>query len=135
MTKKTIKAVVTINGMKYPLIFGFKFLNEINALPKENQQMDNLTLLIGGLIDGDPTALKNVLVASLSTYEELEEKDIIEYLENSDEVDGLFENFIGFLTSAPLLKKRVTRIKVGIEKMMKTVEEKAQTELEQAMMK
>lgn len=135
MAKKTIKAVVTINGEKYPLIFGFKFLNEINALPKENQQVDNLTLLIGGLIDGDPTALKNVLVASLSTYEELEEKDIIDYLENSDEVDELFENFIGFLTSAPLLKKRVTRIKVGIEKMMKTVEEKAQTELEQAMTK
>ena len=58
----------------YPLIFGFKFLNEINALPKENQQADNLTLLIGGLIDGDPTALKNVLVASLSTYEELRRK-------------------------------------------------------------
>ncbi|MBP2099349.1 tail assembly chaperone [Enterococcus rivorum] len=135
MAKKTIKAVVTINGEKYPLIFGFKFLNEINALPKENQQVDNLTLLIGGLIDGDPTALKNVLVASLITYEELEEKDIIDYLENSDEVDELFENFIGFLTSAPLLKKRVTRIKVGIEKMMKTVEEKAQTELEQAMTK
>ena len=34
-----------------------------------------------------------------------EEKDIIDYLENSDEVDELFENFIGFLTSAPLLEE------------------------------
>ncbi|OTN90019.1 hypothetical protein A5819_002518 [Enterococcus sp. 7E2_DIV0204] len=135
MAKKTVKAVVTIAEKKYPLIFGFKFLNDINALPKESEQVDNLTLLIGGLIDGDPNALKTVLIASLSTYGELEEKDIIHYLETADEVDALFENFIEFLTSAPLLKKRTLKIKTSIEQMMKTVEAQAKIGLEQAMTK
>ncbi|MGX7244760.1 tail assembly chaperone [Enterococcus quebecensis] len=135
MSKKTTKAVVTIGEKKYPLIFGFKFLNEINALPKDSEQVDNLTLLIGGLIDGDPNALKSVLMASLSTYEELEEKDIIHYLETSDEVEALFENFIEYLTSAPLLKKRAMKIKNNIEQMMKTVEAQAKASLEQAMTK
>ncbi|MGC6768925.1 tail assembly chaperone [Enterococcus sp. LJL51] len=135
MVNKVKKAVVTIDGKKYPLIFGFKFLNEINALPKDNEQMDSLTLLIGGLIDGDPNALKQMLVASLSTYDELEEREIINYLETSAEVEELFENFIEYLTSAPLLKKRTMKIKSGIEQMMKTVESKVQMDLEQAMMK
>lgn len=135
MAKKATKAVVTIADKKYPLIFGFKFLNEINALPKESEQVDNLTLLIGGLIDGDPNALKSVLIASLSTYDELDERDIIEYLETSDEVEVLFENFIEFLTSAPLLKKRTMKIKATIEQMMKTVEAQAKVGLEQAMTK
>lgn len=135
MAKKTIKAVVTIKNEKYPLIFGFKFLNEINALPKDSEQVDNLTLLIGGLIDGDPNALKEVLIASLSTYDDLEERDIIHYLETSDEVESLFENFIEFLTSAPLLKKRTLKIKATIEQMMKTVEAQAKAGLEQAMTK
>ncbi|WP_430601890.1 hypothetical protein IGJ02_002015 [Enterococcus sp. DIV0724b] len=135
MAKKSIKAVVTIKDKAYPLIFGFKFLNEINALPKDSEQVDNLTLLIGGLIDGDPNALKEVLIASLSTYDELEECDIIRYLETSDEVEALFENFIEFLTSAPLLKKRTMKIKATIEQMMKTVEAQAKAGLEQAMTK
>lgn len=135
MTKKETKAVVTIADKKYPLIFGFKFLNEINALPKDSEQVDNLTLVIGGLIDGDPNALKEVLIASLNTYDDLEEKDIIEYLETSNEVEALFENFIEFLTSAPLLKKRTMKIKKSIEQMMKTVEAQAKIGLEQAMMK
>lgn len=135
MAKKSIKAVVTIKDKTYPLIFGFKFLNEINALPKDSEQVDNLTLLIGGLIDGDPNALKEVLIASLSTYDELEECDIIRYLETSDEVEALFENFIEFLTSAPLLKKRTMKIKATIEQMMKTVEAQAKAGLEQAMTK
>ena len=133
MAKKAIKAVVTIDGEKYPLIFGFKFLNEINALPNDTKEVDQLTLLIGGLIDGDPESLKQVLLASLVTYEELEEKDIVNYLETSDEVEDLFENFIGFLTSAPLLKKRVTKIKESIEKMMLMAENQVETAMEQAM--
>ncbi|MGM0217644.1 tail assembly chaperone [Enterococcus sp. AZ126] len=133
MSKKATKAVVTIDGKKYPLVFGFKFLNEINALPNDTKEVDRLTLLIGGLIDGDPESLKQVLSASLVTYDELSEQDIINYLETSDEVENLFENFIGFLISAPLLKKRVTKIKESIEKMMQMAEDQVETAMEQAM--
>ncbi|RBS19237.1 hypothetical protein [Enterococcus faecalis] len=44
-----VKPVATINGKKYPLIFGFKFLNEINALKPDVEEVDGFVQLIGGL--------------------------------------------------------------------------------------
>ena len=44
-----VKPVATINGKKYPLIFGFKFLNEINALKPDVEEVHGLfNWLVGG---------------------------------------------------------------------------------------
>ena len=43
-----VKPIATINGKKYPLVFGFKFLNEINALKPDVEEVDGFVQLIGG---------------------------------------------------------------------------------------
>lgn len=119
----TIKPVVTINGKKYPLIFGFKFLNEVKALKPEIENMDTFVQLIGGLQDGDGLALRQLVHAALITYEELATKDIDEYLETSEEVIELFENFILFLEEAPLTALRTKKAKEAIKQIMEALEE------------
>lgn len=127
--KKEIKAVATIDGKKYPLIFGFKFLNEIKALSNDAKD-EALTELIAGLIDGEPGSLKTALEAALCTYDDVTEDDIIEYLETSDEVEGLFENFTMYLMSAPLLKKKATRIYKGLNDIKEMLEKQAEIEMD-----
>lgn len=135
MAKKKAKAEVCIGGNNYQLIFGFRFLNEIKALPgTAGAEEDNsLTMLIAGLIDGDPEWLKYALCAALVTYDELGEKDIIEYLETSEEVADLFDNFLNFLTSAPLLKKRTTKITETLQELQVTMDKATELEMEKAM--
>ncbi|MGM0125735.1 hypothetical protein IGI37_003135 [Enterococcus sp. AZ194] len=118
MAKQVKKPIITINGKTYPLIFGFKFLNEIKALPKNKKEDDELMLLVGGLMDGDPFSLKKLLSASLNTYDELTQEDISHYLETSDEVESLFENFQQFLVSAPLTSKKTKQVKQVIKEVM-----------------
>lgn len=135
MAKKKVKAEVRIGSQNYTLIFGFRFLNEIKALPSSAgaEEDNSLTLLIAGLIDGEPEALKDALSAALATYDDLGEKDIIEYLETSEEVADLFDNFLAFLTSAPLMKKRATKILETLEDLQETMDKATEMEMERAM--
>lgn len=92
-----VKPIATINGKKYPLVFGFKFLNEINALKPDVEEVDGFVQLIGGLHDGDAFAFQKLMHAALITYDDLTTKEIDDYLETSEEALTLFENFISFL--------------------------------------
>ncbi|EGO2799398.1 hypothetical protein IDE00_000652 [Enterococcus faecalis] len=126
-----VKPVATINGKKYPLIFGFKFLNEINALKPDVEEVDEFVQLIGGLQDGDAFAFRKLMHAALITYDDLTTKEIDEYLETSDEVLTLFENFITFLKHAPLTALRTKKALEAIKKIMAYVEQMEQMEVNQ----
>ena len=85
-----VKPVATINGKKYPLIFGFKFLNEINALKPDVEEVDGFVQLVGGLQDGDAlTLFENFIsfleqapLTALRTKKSLEAiKKIMAYME------------------------------------------------------
>lgn len=117
------KPIVKINGKKYPLIFGFKFLNEVNALKPKIENMDNFVQLIGALQDGDGFAFRELVHAALITYDDLTTEEIDNYLETSDEVIQLFENFILFLQQAPLTALRTKKALEAIEKLTAMMEE------------
>lgn len=126
-----VKPVATINGKKYPLVFGFKFLNEINALKPDVEEVDSFVQLIGGLQDGDAFAFQKLMHAALITYDDLTTKEIDDYLETSDEALMLFENFISFLEQAPLTALRTKKALKTIEKVMAYVEQMDQMEASQ----
>ncbi|HHZ7530388.1 TPA: tail assembly chaperone, partial [Enterococcus faecalis] len=111
-----VKPVATINGKKYPLVFGFKFLNEVNALKPDVEEVDSFVQLIGGLQDGDAFAFQKLMHAALITYDDLTTKEIDDYLETSDEALTLFENFISFLKQAPLTALRTKKALEAIKK-------------------
>ncbi len=118
-----MKPVVTINEKKYPLNFGFKFLNEVKAIKPEVEEVDNFVQLIGGIQDGDAFALRELIHAALVTYDDLTTEDIDNYLETSDEVHKLFENFMIFLEQAPLTALRTKKAKEAIEKIVDLMEQ------------
>lgn len=126
-----VKPVATINGKKYPLIFGFKFLNEINALKPDVEEVDEFVQLIGGLQDGDAFAFRKLMHAALITYDDLTTKEIDDYLETSEEALTLFENFITFLKHAPLMALRTKKALEAIKKIMAYVEQMEQMEVNQ----
>ncbi|NIH40918.1 hypothetical protein HBN05_15180 [Enterococcus faecalis] len=126
-----VKPVATINEKKYPLVFGFKFLNEVNALKPDVEEVDEFVQLIGGLQDGDAFAFRKLMHAALITYDDLTTKEIDEYLETSDEVLTLFENFITFLKCAPLTALRTKKALEAIKKIMAYVEQMEQMEVNQ----
>lgn len=126
-----VKPVATINGKKYPLVFGFKFLNEVNALKPDVEEVDEFVQLIGGLQDGDAFAFRKLMHAALITYDDLTTKEIDEYLETSDEVLTLFENFITFLKRAPLTALRTKKALEAIKKIIAYVEQMEQMEVNQ----
>ena len=107
-----VKPVATINGKKYPLIFGFKFLNEINALKPDVEE-----------VDGDAFSFQKLMHASLITYDDLTTKEIDDYLETSEEALTLFENFISFLEQAPLTALRTKKSLEAIKKIMAYMEQ------------
>ena len=119
----TVKPVATINGKKYPLIFGFKFLNEINALKPDVEEVDGFVQLVGGLQDGDAFAFQKLMHAALITYDDLTTKEIDDYLETSEEALTLFENFISFLEQAPLTALRTKKSLEAIKKIIAYMEQ------------
>lgn len=123
-----VKPVATINGKKYSLVFGFKFLNEVNALKPDVEEVDSFVQLIGGLQDGDAFAFQKLMHAALITYDDLTTKEIDDYLETSDEALTLFENFISFLKQAPLTALRTKKALEAIKKIMAYVEQMEQME-------
>ena len=118
-----VKPVATINRKKYPLIFGFKFLNEINALKPDVEEVDGFVQLVGGLQDGDAFAFQKLMHAALITYDDLTTKEIDDYLETSEEALTLFENFISFLEQAPLTALRTKKSLEAIKKIMAYMEQ------------
>lgn len=133
MAKKKTTITATINGTAYPLKFGFKFLKEIGIILKDNMTTDNedsLLELMGNLIDGDPEALKNGVLAGLAVYDGITEKDVETWLENEKDAEALFENFINCLTSEPLLKKKTEKMYNGLTKYMEAMEKQTEKQLE-----
>lgn len=111
--------IVTIGKKDYSLSFGFDFINELDKFHFAEingiKYGMGLTMLLTGLADENPTALRDLIKAGLSTEpqkptnKEVEEF-IMELADQSEEgLNPVFESYLEEVKKQPLLKGKVQK--------------------------
>lgn len=103
-----------INGDVYSFKAGFAFIREIEPMKKQKQngveQDVGLNYILAGIYDGDPDALLTALdVMNKEQKPRLKKSEIEGYIEECEDVEGLFEKVLGFLSTANCTKKKVNK--------------------------
>lgn len=115
---------LTINDTVYQFNFGMGFMRELDPTvtkPIEgiHGKVQNLGVqyAVAGIIDGDVTALGDVLVRANKGFEpRLTQKELDRFIEDGDtDLDALFEKVLGFLENANVTKKTVKSLLEAIE--------------------
>lgn len=116
---------LTIEGQVYQFNAGMGFVRKIEkkmqvpikGAPGKMQDI-GLSYMLGGIIDGDPDALVEVLDYMNEGQEPRITKNALDkYLEDEDtDIDALFEKVINFLSSANCTKKKVQTFLEEVEK-------------------
>lgn len=105
---------LTINGCVYGFHFGIGFLREINQQAKVpvdgvpgKEQNVGLRYVVGLLIDGDVETLIDVLnVANKMQNPRITKAALEDFLDDeSTDIDGIFEEVLGFLRRSNATKK------------------------------
>jgi hypothetical protein len=104
---------LTINNEVYQFNFGMGFLREINkrlgkpidGIPGEKENV-GAQFRIAGVIAGECEALADVLETANKGYSPRVTRMLIDnYIDEVEDIDGLFESVIDFLKSANATKK------------------------------
>ena len=108
-----------IKEKMYKFKFGLGFMREIDAKKKQdvNGLEKNVGLIqaVAGIMDGELDTLADVLfIANKTENPRLTMGAIDEYLENVEDLDGLFETVLDFLSKANATKKTVANLKAMI---------------------
>lgn len=121
--------LINIKGEEYKLHFGFDFLATLNALyyTKVNgvEINNGLNMGIMGLIDEDPTALVNIIMAGLSTSDRKPSKiDIQDYIvsqaeQREDGLESLMGEYLEEVKKQPLLKGKAKKLMKQMEQATK----------------
>ena len=126
-------ADIIINGTSYPLKFGMKFLREVNkrnAVPVEGMKgvTENVGMkwMVAELMDNSVEALADaIFTANKTETPRLTLPEIDEFLDSEEtDIDGVFNDVIGFLETANATKRLVQDMKDMVAK------KKAEMELE-----
>ena len=111
---------LTINGNVYQFRFGMGFLREINKTVKTPvegvkglDQHIGLRYKVGGLLDGDPEALVDVLDLANKTENPRVTRALLDsYIDDPEtDIDALFEDVLDFLSTNNATKKTVLMLK------------------------
>lgn len=114
-----------INDEVYNFCFGMGFLREINGRIKANvdglkgvDKNIGLQYMVAGLFDGDVEALIDVLdAANKGQNPRLTKKLLDAYIDNEvDDLDGLFNQVIDFLSETNATKKTTLWVREQAEK-------------------
>lgn len=127
---------LTINGQVFQFHYGFGFLKEINkkttipveGFPGERKNV-GLRYTIMKLYDGDVETLFEVLdIANKNKVPRVTKEQLESYIddENTD-IDGLFEETMGFLKKTNATKKETLDV---LESIQKAIEEQKKKEQE-----
>lgn len=111
---------LTINGQVYKFNFGMGFLREIDS--KLKRDMGNgvkvdagFTFTFANFVDGSVVALVDILhAANVGQNPRITKEALDNYVENTD-VDELYENVMGFLKTANVLKQQTTKLLKAVE--------------------
>lgn len=125
-----------INGTEYSFNAGFGFLKNINKTHASTQngekQYDGLALKIIGIkYDNNIEDLRDVLLEMNAGQTPRLTKDELEgYLENSEDVDSLYDTVIDFLSTANCTKSTAKRALELGDKAVQEQKKKIKKELE-----
>lgn len=115
---------ITMDGTTYQFNFNIGFMREINrkykrpidGIPGEKQDV-GMTVTVARIIDGDPDAVVDVLLAANKGYEPRVTQDAIDhYIDDSDtDIDALFDKVLDFLKKSNATKKITLRLLEAVE--------------------
>lgn len=119
---------LTIKETVYQFKFGMGFMREINKKHtteidgwKNVEQNVGLQYYVANVIDGDCEALIEILDSANKGHNPRVTRAMLdEYIDNCEDIDGLFEDVVNFLKSANATKKVTTKfLKVAEEQAAK----------------
>ena len=114
---------LTIKGTTYQFAFNMGFLRRVNktmgmpvdGVPNAKKNV-GLQYLIAGVMDGELESLVEILEAANVGQEPRATRDIIDaYIDECEDIDGLFEMVLDFLEQSNATKSAVTKLKEALE--------------------
>lgn len=104
-----------INGKEYDLHFGIDFIREMDKRYEVNGNGVSFGMGINSAIvylkDNNPVILEDIILAATHTAKTIPSvADIEKWLEEQEDLDKVFEDFLSTLKTAPLTKSKVAKV-------------------------
>jgi len=119
-----------INGSVHIFKAGFAFIRKVEPLHKQKQNgvesNVGLNFLVAGLVDRDADALLDALnYMNEGDHNRLTRTALEEYIEEHEDIDGLFDQVLDFLQTANCTKSKVSNFMQKVEEIRKRQETEA----------
>lgn len=111
---------LTINEREHELFFGIAFIRELDKKFCSNVNGMNFGAGVRSavvyLLDGNPVILVDIIqAATITNRRKLSEKDIEKWLEEQDDLDVVFDDFLTCFKTSKLTKKTTMAIVEAVE--------------------
>ena len=106
---------IEINGKKHDLHFGIDFIREMDKRYEVNGNGVSFGMGINSAVvylkDNNPVILEDIILAATHTAKTIPSvADIEKWLEEQEDLDKVFDDFLSTLKTAPLTKSKVTKV-------------------------
>lgn len=109
-----------INGKEYTFKASIKFMRALNEKVKtksgDREVALGMTYALGGIIGGEIEDLIDVLYAmNIGFSPRIKKEELEAYIEDCDDIDGLFKKVSDFLSKANVSKKKYEQIQKAMK--------------------
>lgn len=106
---------IEINGKKHDLHFGIDFIREMDKRYEVNGNGVSFGMGINSAVvylkDNNPVILEDIILAATHTAKTIPSvADIEKWLEEQEDLDKVFDDFLSALKTAPLTKSKVVKV-------------------------
>lgn len=106
---------IEINGKKYDLHFGIDFIREMDKRYEVNGNGVSFGMGINSAVvylkDNNPVILEDIILAATHTAKTIPSvADIEKWLEEQEDLEKVFDDFLSALKTAPLTKSKVVKV-------------------------
>lgn len=106
---------IEINGKKYDLHFGIDFIREMDKRYEVSGNGVSFGMGINSAVvylkDNNPVILEDIILAATHTAKTIPSvADIEKWLEEQEDLDKVFDDFLSALKTAPLTKSKVAKV-------------------------
>lgn len=106
---------IEINGKKHDLHFGIDFIREMDKRYEVNGNGVSFGMGINSAVvylkDNNPVILEDIILAATHTAKIIPSvADIEKWLEEQEDLDKVFDDFLFALKTAPLTKSKVAKV-------------------------
>ena len=106
---------IEINGKKHDLHFGIDFIREMVKRYEVNGNGVSFGMGINSAVvylkDNNPVILEDIILAATHTAKTIPSvADIEKWLEEQEDLDKVFDDFLSALKTAPLTKSKVAKV-------------------------